>query len=359
MMPIDLWIYDNIKQTGFWMYHGINYGTGPTSYLIVTIKQSLIIQKLKESLDLYWLNNEDTENTLNLDTLFMNICNTDSEFALEWSKVPYIWSESIGQSNMLVGLCDDINSNLEYIIKYNPPYVLNLSTCSNTTIDIVINSMLSQANSPYPLHNTDYINYVKKLNNTVVIIADYGNKDELIVLDNLCKKKNIQIIVYDKYNFCPHINNNIICRPLLNIGRDMGTFLYFVKEYYDNLPNEIFFLPGNINKHNRLKRFIKIIETKNCGIFEKLQKHATFTLDAYETVNLEPSRIRPFKNWVEKFIEPWNDDNDGPRWNGVMYTCKERILKHPKILYINLLNELKSNNTEVVHYIERIMASIF
>jgi hypothetical protein len=359
MMPVNLWIYDIIKSTGFWVYHGINYGKGPNLEFIIAIKQSLIIQKLKKTMDAYWTDRKSADNYLWLDVLFTNLYETDEVFAFEWSKVPYIWSESVGQSNMLVKFTGDIDPNLEYIIKYTPPYVMNLYHCVDTITTFVINLALSQDNSPYPLHQTEQIKFLTKLNDSVLIVADYGNRNELIDLDTICKNSKIQMVVYDKCNFCGHISNDILCRPLLNIGRDLGTFIYFVIEYYEALPMYIIFVPGNIYKHKRLERLEKIIKTKEVGFDGKLKSHADFTIDKYETTILEPSRVRPLKNWVEKFIEPWNDENNGPCWNGVMYTSKERILKHPKTLYINLINELRCNDTEVVHYLERVMATIF
>jgi len=47
-IPLDDWIYDALQPVGFWMFHGRDYGKGPASWFIISIKQSYIIKKWSE-----------------------------------------------------------------------------------------------------------------------------------------------------------------------------------------------------------------------------------------------------------------------------------------------------------------------
>ncbi|PNG74403.1 hypothetical protein TSOC_015386, partial [Tetrabaena socialis] len=43
MMPLASWVFDAVEPAGFWMYRGREYGAGPASWFIVSIKDSYLI----------------------------------------------------------------------------------------------------------------------------------------------------------------------------------------------------------------------------------------------------------------------------------------------------------------------------
>ena len=376
MMPLDLWVYDVLQPSGFWMYSGYSADhttcLGPASWFIISMKKSIIISKWKLSCDEYWKDKTEAHTYFWLDELFNNLLINDAEFALEWEKVPKLCCEDPGQAHMLAGKCSDNNPDLKDIIKNKPPFAIKLTRHSipneltddfkNTNmyyaIDIALNRDINTIFTLPEIKYPAYINIINK--DKVVVIADC-NHTEILDLIPICNDNNIQMIVYDKCNFGENLPRDIYCRPLKNVGRDAGTFIYFMIQNYDYLPETIYLLPGNIKKHERKQRFIDMINNDNLmGSCQKLAGSAEFTLDKYEEIPLKPASHRPFKTWFETYVGQWNDNDMGPCWNCVMHTNRDRIKKHSKESYINIYNQLiQDNNLEVVHYIERSMAAIF
>ena len=66
MQPLDHWIYEAIKPSGIWMYHGhganLDSDLGPASWFIVSEKNSQIIKKWKKESDNYWSRNNKAKN---------------------------------------------------------------------------------------------------------------------------------------------------------------------------------------------------------------------------------------------------------------------------------------------------------
>lgn len=59
---------------------------------------------------------------------------------------------------------------------------------------------------------------------------------------------------------------------------------------------------------------------------------------------------------------PWNDaaEGQGPAYNGVMRTTRDRIRRHPRHMYESLLNQLAEHDKcEAGHYMERAMGAAF
>ena len=59
MQPLNPWVEEAVKPAGLWMYHGNGVGmyrTGPAIWLIVSEKDSLMINKWKSACDEYWKN---------------------------------------------------------------------------------------------------------------------------------------------------------------------------------------------------------------------------------------------------------------------------------------------------------------
>jgi len=376
MMSLDNWIYDAMTDCNFWMYHGRDYGRGPASWFMISIKDSYIARRWKEETNKFW-EQKIAEGSVNnydyfwMDNIFKNLCETDNEFLKEWNKVPYLWCESRGQAHMLAEKCLNDNKELKDILLYNPPYVVKLSRHGfdenkhkNTNAYAAITSALEQKYAPYPLHKMEHANIMKHTwRNTVAVSADCGGTSEIKQLQELCLDNNIELIIYDKCNFCKNIPKEITCRPLKNVGRESNTFLYFVIKYYDNLPENILFIPSALDKHDRLERFKKMIENKDetgCSTVHTLGSEENFKLSEYEGKPIELADTRPLRAWYERYIGVWDSNILSPCWNGMMRTNKQRILRRPKYFYINLYNQVsQADNIETGHYMERVMQNVF
>ena len=103
-----------------------------------------------------------------------------------------------------------------------------------------------------------------------------------------------------------------------------------------------------------------MIENNVIGCENVLEGQEEFTLGEYEGAKMDLASVRPFKRWYENFVSEWDSQSKAICWNGIMKSTRERILRHPKEFYETLLNEVSSsNNTEVGHFMERSMGSIF
>ena len=373
MMPLDLWLYDVMQPVGFWMYHGNTSCEGPASWFMVSMKHSEISTKWKEACDKYWLNkNDGTDNYFWMDSLFFNLLSTDEHFMKEWQQVPYVCCEDIGQAHMLAGKCFDNDESLKHIIKENPPFAIKLSRhgapdsltndFKNTNMYYAIECSLNDERKEYILPEIKYNQFNNIINNEkVVVIADCNHDTEMKELKPICDEHDVQMIVYDKCNFGKHVEKDIYCRPLKNVGREQATYLYFVITHYENLPYDIYLLPGNIHKHERINKFKEMLNNNDImGLCANIKDQWDFTISEYEGKPQKMAEIRPFKTWFEKNINEWNDNDVGPCWYGMMHTNRDRILKHTKDFYINIYNQLiVDNSPEVGHYMERSMAAVY
>jgi hypothetical protein len=345
------------------MYHGRDGCTGPASWFIVSLKGSPIITKWAEKANKHYSNYK--TNYFWMDSLFKELYDGDQEFKNEWDRVPNICCEDAGQAHMLAGKCGNDDPDTKRLLDESPAYAIKLShhdgfnegTNAAHAIKVSMNrgSTLPSVidfKIPPPLGISDY----------VMIISDCKHESSLKELNNLCKQYKVQPIVYDKCNLCSHVPTDMYTRPLGNTGRDMGTFLYFIITYYDDLPRDIILTAGNLEKHNRLERITTLLkdDTIECENSGTLGSQGDFTLDVYDNVKLEPSDTRPFKDWYIKYVGEWDDDTEGACWNGIMRTNRDRIISKPIEFYKQIYEQIRYfDSTEVVHYIERAMKSIF
>lgn len=376
LIPLDRWIYDALDPVGFWTYHGWEGGKGPAVWFIVSMRNTYIIQAWKKAVDRYWINRTRPDNYIWLDTIFMDLIETDSEFKKQWSQVPYIDCDAPGQAHMLAGKCDENDEGLQQILRTNPPYVVK---CSMQHIDsrgptpsqkdkasnayAAIETAKFQRYAPYPLHEMTFSRSPSLVfRKSVLVTADCKHTEGILEFKKLCDQYGVQMIAYDKCNFCKHIPPGIYCRPLRNVGRDIGTPLYFVLKYYDRLPEHMYFVPANTSKHQRLERFKALLEHPDdipgCSDFP-MEGNKDFVLPEYEGKTMKLARARPFKKWYETYIGPFDPNVRGTCWNGVMHSTRERVYRTRKRVLEEIYDQLiEGNDLEVGHYGERVMAAI-
>lgn len=198
--------------------------------------------------------------------------------------------------------------------------------------------------------------FVSSRESTAVVMSVCGHADDVKKVKELCDLNNYDLIVYDKCNDCKEIES---CSILPNVGREQGTWLNHVMQNYDNLHSKILFLPAPIHKYDRLERGLSMLKSPN-SMGGAIGPHENFTLDNWNNSPLIPAEVRPFKAWYEKNIGQWNATHEGVYINGVMATTRERIRSKPLEFYMNLHRQVSiDNNTEVGHYLERSMGSVF
>jgi len=192
------------------------------------------------------------------------------------------------------------------------------------------------------------------------IVAVASACSDVSDIKELCHDHDVDLIVYDKCGNCKSAPDGVKCIPRKNVGREQETFLGFVIDNYENLPDEILFIAMPLHKHSRKERIIQMIKNDIVGCHTLLESQSDFTIDEHEGKPQHPAPIRPFKAWFETFVGPWNSSLKSVCWNGIMKTNKERILQKPKSFYQTLLNQLSTHDShEVGHFMERSMGSVY
>jgi len=169
-----------------------------------------------------------------------------------------------------------------------------------------------------------------------------------------------------------------------NLGRCDGTYVRFIVDHYDNLPDVMVFLPGSSNmehKHWKMAKLLSTVrENGNKSVFmgyAPVSPHDVnhelynFQLDEWTATNevnkqtnseskLTPAKIRPFGKWVEHYLGPVMIDHGNSGLFGMFAVSKDDVWKRPKEFYQDLLEQLEvSSNPEVGHYCERSWCNIF
>lgn len=361
MHPLDNWIYEALDSAGFWMYHGRDEGRGPASWFIISTINSPIIQKWKNACDKYWKNRQVEDHYFWMDELFKNLSNSDPEFNQDWVRVPHLWCEAPGQSHMLAGRTQKNDPDLKKIISDNPPYVIKLSQedgnfAKDSNAYFAIQRAL-EGMIPEKLHDMIHPRS-SGFEDSVVVVADCGNGEDL---DTIKSHTSAGILSYDKCNFCKTSPSSLYCRPRRNVGREQETYLHFVTNNYENLPTHIIFLPTPLSKHDRLKRFQELVNTGENKYHPGLTlgDQEDFEIPTYEGRPMARADTFPFRKWYEKHIGEWDPEHPFI-WNGILKTTRDKILEKPFSVFENLLNQARiSNDTEVGHFLERSMTSIY
>ena len=135
MQPLSHWVFDSLKKTGIWMYHGhggnLKSDLGPASWFIISEKNGFLISKWKNASDSFWKNNYKVRDYFWMDGLFRDLIEKDEKFKNEWLRTPFLYCEEIGSSHTLANYNFGMEKNtklVKKIFKIKPPYVLKLSS---------------------------------------------------------------------------------------------------------------------------------------------------------------------------------------------------------------------------------------
>ena len=131
MQPLDNWVYESVKPSQLWMYHGpgggLKQNEGPASWLIVSQPRAYMIKEWKYACDRYWGKNTGATHYFWMDHLFVELLNTDIQFRHLWYCVPNICCELDGQSHTLAHhKMDGDTPHIKELLRTNPPYALKM-----------------------------------------------------------------------------------------------------------------------------------------------------------------------------------------------------------------------------------------
>ena len=391
MTPLDEWVYDSLLPCGLWMYHGRDRGNGLASWFIISIRQSYIIQAWARECFNYWKirgYKGVPHDYFWMDLIFNNLYQSDREFERQWKLVPYLWADSFGQAHLFAGKTDhSCTQEMEKLLLYSPPHAIKLSrhvkgasdgpngfehTCLVQAVSASRKrrKLLPSVESLAALSSTRHtqwqlgesVNFeLPKLPDKIVVVADCGCKESIDKVVELCSNHGIMPLVYDKCGFCTLVPNGVFCRPLRNVGRDLGTFLWFVSRYYNLIPDStiMYFTAGNMKKHNRADRLDSLFNRRTVSA-GRLGDQENFKLDKYDGVILRQADQPNFRLWYEKYVGSWDPEKPGVCFNALIRTTGKQIRMRPRTTYINVYNELSlADGLESVHFVERCIHALF
>lgn len=389
MRPLDEWVYDSILPCGFWMYHGRDYGDGPASWFIVSIRQSYVVRAWARACLEYWKLRDykgQPHDYFWMDATFADLRRTDCEFDRQWRLVPYLWCEAFGQAHMLAGKTDVACSDeTRCLLRHSPPHVLKLSrhvshlapqrSAMYEAVEAsrAIRSAMPLREFEAALSHTRHAPWSMAdtsaraelpdpLPQQICVVADCGCNESIATIAELCRLRGgIVPLVYDKCGFCSAVPEGVFCRPLRNVGRDLGVFVWFASRYYHVIPDStvVYLTAGNMKKHNRAARLDAMLQGRvdTAGL---IGDAGGFSLSEYDGVSLRRADPPNFRGWYERIIGPWDPSRPGTCWNALLRTSGVHIRARPRTTYINVLAELAlADGLEVGHFVERCAHDLF
>lgn len=191
-----------------------------------------------------------------------------------------------------------------------------------------------------------------------IVVAHYNEN-----IDWLLSYDKSDITIYSKGNQISSKYGKII--ETKNIGHEAHSYLKFIIDNYENLPEYVFFTQGNPFDH--------IIHNLNFYIYPEYSIIGKFVLDKsykYYLTNMHITEWKgkldlcedPFDIWFMKYI----DSSINPKIDnlficyGAIFTIqKKHILSRSKLYYEELIQQLNSPHPETAHFLERSWYYIF
>jgi hypothetical protein len=161
-------------------------------------------------------------------------------------------------------------------------------------------------------------------------------------------------------------------RVLENIGREAHSYLSYIVQQYESLPEVVVFTQAEFRDH---------FATDSISVLLELAQHAAsvgfsrnpalvssepggpagrdFRLSNYNGP-LEQSEYCLGEWWDQCIVEPnFPESEMYVYWGAIFATRKDRIKSRPKVFYQKLLECLSSPSPETAHYMERSWFYIF
>lgn len=181
-----------------------------------------------------------------------------------------------------------------------------------------------------------------------------------------------QTIIYNKGNPISEEASNLFAAvvSLPNVGRESHTYLTYVIENYEKLPEVVTFSQARISDHGHLNPLNALItmseEAKEFGASKNFRQ-------AYVPFHFGFNSVRSDRNYRTVVCEKFSNigsfmtsffGSHNPHlkvyWNGIFSVRRDKILSRPKEFYIALRKTLEYHNNPVEgHYFERCWYYIF
>jgi UDP-galactopyranose mutase len=199
-----------------------------------------------------------------------------------------------------------------------------------------------------------------KIDTTEIVVAHY-NED----VEWLNKNQGNSLHIYSKGN-PPRITCNLHILP--NIGREPHTYLTYIIDRYDSLPDIVFFTQGNIRDHysHDVSYFLNLQPNEFSSKNTDLKLFKTYISDDYRIHEWSSSKLEPCEFpgnvWFNKFVNSEINLDTTPiyiYWAAIFSVRKEAILSRSKDYYKSIISQLQTNSSELAHFIERSWYYIF
>lgn len=201
-----------------------------------------------------------------------------------------------------------------------------------------------------------------------IVISHYNEN-----LDWIQRLPSDNVHLYSKGGIIHKAKYKISYLP--NVGRESQTYLHYIIEHYDNLPDIVFFTQGcddHINSQDIIKCIASLLDPMNININfittkieARMINNVYFTEDhrfiSWKGESLHPAECN-FKEWFKIYIYPSFDYSEPLyiSFGACFAVRKEAILSRSKEYYNILIEQLNThNNTEVGHFFERSWIYIF
>jgi hypothetical protein len=198
------------------------------------------------------------------------------------------------------------------------------------------------------------------INNAHIVVAHYNEP-----LDWLLNYHPNNITIYSKGTDVNSKYSSTIIKTD-NIGREAHTYLKYIIDNYDALPDFIFFTQGSPFDHIKSPINCYVHPTEIAvgnWIIDETRTYYLHNMHIYFWSNsqLEQNPLT-FDKWFMKYIEPLVNPSMSPMAisYGATFTIhREQILSRSKEFYQTLIEQLTTNNTETAHFLERAWYYIF
>jgi hypothetical protein len=160
---------------------------------------------------------------------------------------------------------------------------------------------------------------------------------------------------------------------LPNIGGESHTYLTYIIENYENLPDVVFFTQGKFSDHYNTEPdyFINLqdkysqnytyLPSQNYFYNNESQNYDKDHLYFYKEYKLHSDKLG-YRTWFKTYVDENHNIDEGVTlwWGAIFSVTRDCILSRPKQYYQMLLDYIPyENSPEVGHYFERSWFYIF
>lgn len=163
LAPLDMYAAEALDTVaGFWMYHGRNGCTGPSSWYMMAARGSIVAARWKAASDAYWdgrfaaaaaaAHPVEADQYFWMDALFEQLLSSDAEFREAWrvvSRSRKLCCDDPGEAHALAGRVFSTDPDIQATVARVQPYILKLSRHGTPATDDRSSSSNSISNAAF------------------------------------------------------------------------------------------------------------------------------------------------------------------------------------------------------------------